>query len=109
MSIDKLVADGESYSFTEDDMRDLTDNKYKIYLYEHLEDVDNIDELLGSNGGFILLYEVSGEYVGHYIGVFKQPNNTLEVFDSYGLDVDEEIQYADYQIRRHDHFLLFLI
>ena len=102
MSIDELVKEGESYSFTEDDMEQMTNNKYKLYLYEDLEGVKSINELLGINGGFLLLYEVGDENTGHYIGVFTQPNKTLEVFDSYGLGVDDEIQYADYQLRRHD-------
>jgi hypothetical protein len=100
--IDELVKEGEKYPFTEDDLKKLTNNKYKLYLYEDLEEIDNIEQLLGENKGFILLYEVGAEYDGHWISIFTRPNNILEIFDPLGLDLDEEIQYSDYQVRRHN-------
>jgi len=102
-SIESYVKRGEDYPLTDKDMKDMTDSKYKIILYHDLEGYHSIDEVLGSNGGAILLFQNESHDSGHWVSLFKRSSsNTIEFFDSYGLKPDQELKYAQYNIRIHD-------
>ena len=100
MSLEEIVKNGENYALSDQNMLDLTEHKYRVYKYEDLENVNSIDELLGKYGGFILLFQ-NTQFSGHWVSVFKINNKTIEFFDSYGLKVDEELQFTEYNRRRH--------
>ena len=97
--MDKLILDGEGYSFSGEDMKKLTENKYNIYRYHELEKFDNIDQVLGDNLGAIILYQ-STMNSGHWISLWRN-GDTIYFFDSYGFDVDQELKYSDFHMRRH--------
>jgi hypothetical protein len=97
--MDKLILDGESYAFSGQDMRDLTQDKYKIYRYHELEKFDNIDQVLGDNNGAIILYQ-STKNDGHWCSLFRN-GDTIYFFDSYGFDIDEELKFSEFHMRRH--------
>jgi len=100
MSLENIVKSGEQYAFSGKDMKDLTENKYAIYKYQDLEKKNSIDQLLGRNGGFILLFQ-NTKFSGHWVCVFKIDDKTLEFYDSYGLKVDEELEFTEFNRRRH--------
>lgn len=101
-TLEKIIENSEDYAFTGEDIKNATDNKYKLYVYEDLTNVEDINELLGENKGFILLFQNESENSGHWVSCFLQ-GETLMFFDSYGLKPDEEIQYADYNLRKFEH------
>jgi hypothetical protein len=100
MSLEDIVKRGEQYAFSGKNMKDLTENKYSIYKYQDLEQIKNVDQLLGKTGGFILLFQ-NTEFSGHWVCVFKIDDKTLEFYDSYGLKVDEELEFTEFNRRRH--------
>jgi hypothetical protein len=100
MSLEDVVKNGEQYALSGSDMLDLTEHKYRVYKYQDLENVNSIDELLGRNGGFILLFQNTASS-GHWVTVFKINDKTLEFYDSYGLNVDEELEFTEFNRRRH--------
>jgi hypothetical protein len=97
--MDKLILQGEDYAFDGQDMKDLTENKYNIYRYHELEKFDNIDQVLGKNLGAIILYQ-STQNDGHWCVLWRK-GNTIYFFDSYGFDIDEELKYSEFHMRRH--------
>ena len=60
--------------------------------YEDLEKYDTIDEVLGKNNGAVILFQNESANAGHWVSLWKK-DNTIMYFDSYGLNVDEEIQF----------------
>jgi len=100
MSLENVVKKGEQYALSGSDMLDLTEHRYRVYKYQDLENVNSIDKLLGRNGGFILLFQNTASS-GHWVTVFKIDDNTLEFYDSYGLMVDEELEFTEFNRRRH--------
>jgi hypothetical protein len=103
-SLDKLIRESESYAFSGEDMKNMTNNLYKIYRYHELENVDSVDEILGENLGCIILYQ-STMNSGHWCCLFRD-GNTCYFFDSYGYNIDEELQYSEFHMRRHKNILV---
>jgi len=97
--MDKLILQGEDYAFSGENMKDLTENKYKIYRYHELEKFDNIDQVLGDNLGAIILYQ-SSVNSGHWCSLWRE-GNTIYFFDSYGFDIDQELKFSEFHMRRH--------
>ena len=98
--IDKDIYRAEDYELSEDDIMRITDNKTNLILYSDLEQVDNINEILNPYDCCVILYQLE-QNVGHYICLIKHKNNTLEFFDPYGMNIDEELKYSKYNLRRH--------
>lgn len=62
-----------------------------VIIYSDLQNINNVESLFGEDNTCILLYELDSE-VGHWICLLHYPEiNTIEVFDSYGMDIDEEL------------------
>jgi len=51
-------------------------------------------------GAVIILYQ-SKKDEGHWVTILKQPNNIIEVFGSYGLNVDQQLEFSDYNKIQH--------
>ena len=102
-TLDNIIKNIESYSLTDIDIENALNNKYSIYRYHKLAEFDNIDQCLGNNGGFIILFQNETSDSGHLTCIFKRDYNTLEFFDSYGLMPDEELKYSDYNLRIHNN------
>jgi hypothetical protein len=99
--IDQRVLKAENYELSDEDLMRITDNKTKILLYSDLEQVNDIDEILEPYGCCIILYQLEAN-VGHWCCVMKHNNQTLEFFDPYGLEIDEELKYSKYNLRKHN-------
>jgi hypothetical protein len=98
--IDTKILKAEDFDLSDSDILRITDNKTKIYLYSDLEQFDNIDEILEPYGCCVILYQLE-QNVGHWICLIKNKNDTLEFFDPYGLSIDEELKYSEFNLRRH--------
>ena len=101
MSFDSFIKNGEDYDLSSDDVMNITDNKYKFILYHDLEKYNNIDDVLGQNKGVILLFQNENHDSGHWVTLWLD-GDTLYFWDSYGLRMDEELKYADYNRRIHN-------
>ena len=99
-SIDTIIKDSEKISLSDTDILNITDNKSKVMRYQDLENYDTIDQALEPHGAIVLLYQHEADF-GHWVSVFKVNNSTIEVFDSYGIPIDSEIDFSPFQIRRH--------
>jgi len=78
------------------DVKTLTNNKCPIVLYDNLDINDDILEVIGKNNRCFLLFPtVHGSNSGHWLSIlYNDKTNTLEHFDPYGLDVNQEMQYS---------------
>ena len=103
MSIETFVRDGEKYTFSDQDIKNMTNNKYDIYKYEDLQNYNTINDILGTNNGAIILFQNESENSGHWVSIWLE-NNILHFFDSYGLKPDDELQYSQYNLRIHNGF-----
>lgn len=77
----------ESYSLTEQDIRDCLGADIKITLIPDLVYVKYLDQLFDKHGRAVFLFETShkpGSIYGHWICLFKTSDNSVEYFDSYG-------------------------
>lgn len=88
--IDRIIVDAEKYPLTGADMLRIADGKTNIIVYEDLEGVNSIDDILSPYDACIILYQTS-ENFGHWITLLKTSENSLEFYDSYALSVDEEL------------------
>ncbi len=99
-SIDKIILNAEKVSLSGDDILNITDNKCTVMRYQDLEKFQNIDQALEPHGAIVLLYQHEADF-GHWVAVFKVNDSTIEVFDSYGIPIDSEIDFSPFQLRRH--------
>jgi len=66
------------------------------YTYEDLGQFKTLDDLLGSEGFAVILYQTT-KTSGHWTAIIKNVHNgQILFFDSYGFAPDFEIQYTKY-------------
>ena len=103
--IDRIVLDAEKIPLSGTDLNRITENKSRILIYSDLENFQTIDEVFGDKDSLIILYQ-HYEKVGHWCGLIRNSswlkNKELYFFDPYGLRIDSEIEFSDFQIRRHE-------
>jgi len=99
-NIDDIVKHSENYSLSDTEILNLTNNQCKIISYQDLENYDNIDQVLDPFGATVILYQEK-EKVGHWTVLIKHSNNLLEIFDSLGLALDKELEFSEYNKKRH--------
>jgi len=97
---DSTILKAENISLSGKDINTITENKCNIIAYENLHEYTNIDQVLGTHGACVILYQLKADY-GHWVSIFKVDNNTLEYFDSYGLPVDGELKFSQEHLRIH--------
>lgn len=102
--IDRIILDAEKISLSGTDLNRITENKARILIYSELENFQNIEEAFDGQDSLIILYQ-HFERVGHWCGLIRNTSwlksNQLYFFDPYGLRIDSEIQFSEFQIRRH--------
>ena len=99
--MDKYLETAEAVDLTGQNILDITKGETNILIYSELENMNNIDEIFADKPTATILYQ-SKEFGGHWCCLIKHDNNTIEFFDPYGMDIDQELKYADYNLRRHD-------
>lgn len=85
-------------ALSENDILRLIDGKANLMTYNQLQKCKTLDEALGKDKALVLLYEVAPNY-GHWTCVFDR-NGTIEVFDSYGMYPDDEIDFVPKQFKK---------
>jgi hypothetical protein len=103
--LDRIVLDAEKIPLSGTDLNRVTENKARILVYSELENYNNIDEVFGDKDSLIILYQ-NRENFGHWCGLFKNTNwlkpKELYFFDPYAFRIDTELDFSDFQIRRHN-------
>ena len=88
MDLSKLEAESLSYN----DIEYMLDGKVNVVTYPELGDYETLDDLLGPYGRCVLLY-MTGENFGHWTCVIKVNDDLVEVYDSYGIKPDRELNF----------------
>ena len=100
-SIKNLIKKSELVELTGTQMNLITEGKCRIVPYEELENCKTIDECFDGKQGLILLYQKTNNN-GHWCLLSKENANTLNWFDPYSYQMDEEIKFSDYNLRVHN-------
>jgi hypothetical protein len=100
--LDVIVKDAENIALSGSDLETITEGKANIIKYSDLHQYSSIDDVFGSKESIIILYLKKSNF-GHWCCLFKAPwkPETLYFYDSYGFQLDEEIKFADEQLRIH--------
>jgi len=72
--------------------------KVKIILYSMIGSYSSVQDLVEPYNATIILYKTRKDY-GHWCCTFVN-NNTLYIFDSYGLPIDRELTYIPVKFRK---------
>jgi hypothetical protein len=98
--MDNYIKDIEDVELSGQDLKRMT-GLNNITAYHDLHKFTNIDQLMGNSDAVIILYEMKENY-GHWVLLFKTGNKQLQFFDPYGLKIDEELKFAQYNLRLHN-------
>lgn len=103
-NLDKITNNLVRYSLNTPDLLAITDNKYKIILYEDIPKFKTLTKLLGPNNGIIILYQTTSRYKGHWVCIWADEDK-ISYFDSYGFKPDEEAEFAYYVSQNLEPYL----
>ena len=97
-----MVMGAEKIDVTGKAMLRMVDNKANLMTYIDLEKYNSIDDVLGEHRAVILLYQ-SHKFEGHWTCLFESHTdpNKLIFWDSYGITIDEELKFSEFNTRRH--------
>jgi hypothetical protein len=101
--MDKIILNAEKTMLTGEDVHQMTKGEVNILPYHTLANAASLDDILGSSGAAILLYEMhSGE--GHWTMISKKAETLsepehIEFFDPLGLDIDSELPRIPQHVR----------
>ena len=102
-NIQDIITNGEKVDLSDEDIITITRNQTTIMTYEELHKVRHIDELFQSgNVAVTILYQTQTQTEGHWVALIKKGPTSLYFFDSYGLKVDDELQYSAFNLRLHN-------
>jgi hypothetical protein len=100
-SIKNLIKNAEKLELTGEQMELITEGKCRVIAYEELGSCNTIDECFKGKEGLIVLYQKTRKN-GHWILLFKENANTLNFFDPYNFQMDEELKFSDYNLSVHN-------
>ena len=109
--MDKVISKAEDIELTGLDLQRLTKQNTNIRAYHDLENVENIEEILGyKSKACIILYETKENY-GHFCSIFVRPENNkvIEFFDPYGNPPDSQLKFATYNLKNNKPYLTYLL
>lgn len=87
-----------------EEISNLLDGKIKVLPYPEVSRFDTLDQLLEPHGRAAILY-MSRPGFGHWVLLHKIRGKTVELFDSYGLCVDDELDYLPAEFRKQSNQL----
>lgn len=93
-----------NYSLSGQDILNIMKNKTKIISYKEIRNFKSINELLEPFNSVFILYE-SKKHIGHWTLLFKLNKKEIEFFDSYGLNIDDELQFINKEFRKKSNQL----
>lgn len=82
----------QGISLSNIDINNLLFGRGKIINYPELKKYKNIEQLLDPDG-FAVILALQGPNYGHWIAVIQIDDKTIEVFDSYGIGIDCELDF----------------
>ena len=97
-----------NYSLSGQDIMKLMKDKTKIISYKEINKFKSIDELLYPFNSVFILYE-SKKNSGHWTVLFKLHKKEIEFFDSYGLNIDDELKFINKEFRKNSNQLKTLL
>lgn len=86
-------------ALSDTDILNMIGGKANLFTYQELQHIKTLDEALGKYKAFVLLYEARDNF-GHWTCVFKTDDQTVEVFDPYGVKIDEELKWIPDNFRK---------
>jgi hypothetical protein len=96
--MDHIIKNAENISLDENDLRKICmPYNVKIIYYSELNKYDDINTLFKESDNIIILYRTEGNY-GHWVALLNY-GDYIEFFDSYGMQPDYELQYAQESMR----------
>ena len=93
--MDKLINYIVDNDLSGTDVQRICFDQYPVIIYSDLVNYSSIDEVLGENLAFILLFQ-NTKLTGHWCCVWKQTRNTICFFDSYAIAPDAQLNLATY-------------
>lgn len=90
------------YALSSDDITKLFKGKVKIVRYRDLKHFATVDVLLKPYNKVFILYESKNGF-GHWTVLHKLNSKNLEMFDSYGLKIDEELDQIPKAYRKESN------
>jgi len=87
------------YPLSKTDIERIFNNKIKIMLYSDISNYKTIEELLFPYNRVCILYYWK-KWHGHWVCVFKNKNNRVEIFDSFGTFPDGTLKDIDLNFRK---------
>ncbi len=88
----KILAKYEDIALTNGDIFKILDGEFNLVLYPQLVSYSDIDQVLGPHGACVLLFEAKERY-GHWCCLWKQDENTVSFFNSYGGFPDDSLDH----------------
>ena len=93
-TLEQLVKRSQSKELSGRDIDRMLNGTCPIIPYSSLYRYNNIDEILGENQCFILLYELNPGQ-GHWVCMFRDQNGQLVFYDSLGYKMDDELHFIN--------------
>jgi hypothetical protein len=94
------------YELSDTDLKQLVPN-INIVIYNTISQYSNIDEVLNGRPT-VILFEMTENNSGHWTCMFKE-KGTVYMFDSYGLDIEQEKKYMNKKMFRKANYLSMLL
>jgi hypothetical protein len=79
------------YPLSKTDIERAFDGRIKVLLYNELSNYKTIEELLYPYNRVCILYYWK-KYHGHWVCIFKNINNRVEIFNSFGGFIDDTLK-----------------
>lgn len=108
--MDEIVREGETFAYSDKDIKRLLDDDVRILRYPELAQCTSLEDILQGSSCACILYMTKDNF-GHWTALIKNPGGqpySCEVFDPYGMVPDEELKYIDddyrvksNQVRKH--------
>lgn len=100
--MDKNIINLQNKPMSTSDLKKLTNNKCNIMTYNDLLNYKTLDDALGNNGAFIVLYETERNY-GHWCACIKINNNLVEFFDPISTKPDKEFLHIPKEYKKNPY------
>ena len=86
-------------ALTDSEIMNALNHRCNIIKYSDIHKLNNIYELLGEHLACVILYEKRPR-MGHWVCCFLVNRNRIEFFDSYGIFIDDELNFIDKEFKK---------
>ena len=92
-SIDTIVRRNNPWPFSDDNLRDIVENKAHILTYRDVMRCHHLNQVLGQHKAAIILYETKPGF-GHWVALFQHSPGWVQFFDPYGYQPDAQLKFV---------------